>query len=101
MVTTEDKLKIAARAFFTDNQDQYEDYHEALSEFISGSNQSETFIEFCVEPYIKPEDGHAVLVRDDAHVATVRMSDGLFTPRTEMSQGEGEKFEADYEKAMD
>lgn len=99
-----DKRRIAARIFFQDNQggeDGYEDYHEALAEFISGENQSDQFIEFVVKPYLKPKEGHTLIMRDDGHVASVRDEDGYFEPLTEMTQNEGEAFHEEYLKAAD
>jgi len=101
MITTEDKRKICARNFFNDNRDQYEDYHEAAAEFLSGQNVSDRFVDFAVEPYIKPQEGHYVLVGNDGHVATVRAEDGFFSPRTEMTREEGEAIEAAFEAMND
>ena len=100
-LTKEDKCRIVARNFYTDNPDQYEDYHEALTEFMSGNNCSDTFIEFCVAPYLKPEDGCEIVMSDIGHVASVRLLDGFFNPRTEMTQDEGEAMEEAFHKAAD
>ena len=94
MITTEDKRRICARAFFQDNQDQYEDYHEAAAEMLSGSNVSDAFVDTVVEPFLRPEPGHVVVVNDKGHVATVREKDFFFSPRTEMTQDDGEEMEA-------
>lgn len=94
------KLRILARNFFTDNQDQYEDYRHALTEFMA-NEPSDTFVEFCIEPYVTPKDGFVVMYRDDGHVAEIRNADGWFNPRTEMTHEEGAEFEEQYEKAME
>lgn len=91
MVSAEDKRRICARLFFQDNQDQYEDYHEAAAEFLSGNNASDKFVDFTVEAIVRPEPGHMIFVRDDGHVASLRMEDGFFEPRTEMTEDEGEE----------
>lgn len=101
MITREDKNRIAARLFFQDNSDQYEDYHEALTEFMSGNNTSEVFVDFCVKPMVQPEEGCAVVTNEIGHVATVRLSDGFFSPRTEMTQDEGEAIEEKFHEAAD
>lgn len=101
MITVEDKRRICARAFYQDNKDQYEDYHEALAEFMSGQNVSDSFIDTVVEPFVSPEPGHFVVVNDLGHVASVRDSDGFFSPRTEFTQDEGMSLEVEFTKAMD
>ncbi len=88
MASKEDKRRIVARNFFTDNRDQYEDYHEALTEFMSGANASDRFVDAAAESFIKPKDGHTVLVRDDGHVVEVRDIDAFMEPRTEMTEDE-------------
>jgi len=99
-ITKEDKRRIAARLFFNDNKDQYEDYHEALSEFISGQNQSDDFIDFVVEPLLKGEPGHHLFTKD-GHVAKLRIEDDFFSPLTEMSEFDGESFETSFDAVAD
>jgi len=100
-ITKEDKCRIVARNFFTDNPDQYEDYHEALAEFMSGLNTSDQFIDFAVERYIKPEKGFSLYMTDAGHVAAIRDADGFFQPRTEMTPEEVEELEEAFRKAAD
>lgn len=96
----EDQRKIVARNFFNDNRDSYEDYHEAETEFMS-RDISETFIKLALEPYIKQESGHILFMRDDGHVASLRESDQFFSPRTEMTDEEGEELEESFEAAKE
>lgn len=100
-LTIEDKRRIVARIFFTDNRDQYEDYHEALSEFISGNNQSEDFINFAVKPYVESKKGHTVLMRDDGHVVDIRESDGFLSYRTDMTEDEAESLQDQTTEVID
>jgi len=101
MLTLEDKKRICARLFFTDNEDQYEDYHEALAEFMSGENVTETFVDFAVQSAIQPEEGHDVYTNKGGHVATVRLDDGFFSFRTEMTDDEVEEARELWEKARE
>jgi hypothetical protein len=95
-MTKEDKVKIAARLFYQDDNG-YEDYRDAHIEFCSNC-PSEEFINFATQDILKKEDGHKIFFNGEGHVATLRMSDGFFSPRTEMSEDEGEELE---EKIMD
>ena len=101
MISQEDKLKIVARLFFQDNPDQYEDYHEALTEFMGQSKPSDAFINSCVEHVIKPQDGCAIVMSSVGHVASVRIDDGFFEPRTDMSDEECEAVEDRFQETAD
>lgn len=98
MITEEDKKRIVARAFYNDNEDQYEDFREALTEFMNGQNTSQKFIDFAVEPFIKPIEGHIRLVNDEGHVIAFREKDGYMDPNHSNIENEAEWVE--YQKQM-
>lgn len=100
-ITKEDKARICARAFFQDNQDQYEDYHEALTEFTSGNNVSDSFIDFAVEHYLTPVPGYILVTNAVGHVVNIRDSDGFLEPVTEMSEEECEAMNEAFHEAAD
>lgn len=97
----EEKRKIAARVFFQDNQNDYEDYHEAATEFLNPGNMSDQFVEFVVEPLTKPLEGYLLFTRDDGHVIRVRADDGFLEPVTEMTNDEGELLAEQLTKASE
>lgn len=100
-ITMEDKKRILARAFFTDNRDQYEDYHEALTEFMSGQNVTDRFIEFGAEPYLRGKEGYELFTNKDGHVVAFREHDGHVLPITEMDEDEGDAFNEALQKLAD
>lgn len=93
-----DKLKILARLFFQDNEDQYEDYRAAEIEFMT-QTPSDSFIEFTLGHTLKPKEGHELVYSPVGHVAYVRDSDGFLEPVTEMSQEDGMELETEFEEA--
>ena len=92
-----DKRKIAARLFFSDNRDSYDDFQDALNEFTDGKNQTDAFIDTLVSPILKPVEEHILLMRYDGHVATLRLADNFFSPRTKMIEEEGEELKEQFE----
>jgi hypothetical protein len=99
MIAAEDKRKIAARAFFHDDN-EYEDFHEAETEFMA-LNHAEAFIDFVCEPYLKPKPGHSIVMRGDGHLATVREVDGFFEPVFDMTDKEGEEVMEAFNEAAE
>ena len=99
MITQEEKRKIAARCFYADNMDEYEDFQEAMVDFMGQHKPSDTFVNFVVDEYLKPEAGLSVWMSIDGHVATIREKDGYFKPRTMMFEDDALKMQADYEQA--
>lgn len=97
----DDKKRIAARLFYQDNEDQYEDYHEALCEFSSGQNMSDAFIDTVIKFNLEPESGHKFVMRDDGHVAKVRLSDWFFSPVTKFSEEEGDELVNKWEEVLE
>lgn len=68
-----------------DNMDQYEDFRHALTE-VMAQDFTDTFLDFAVKPYIKPEEGSVILMNDDGHVALYRDVDGYFHTRTDVTE---------------
>lgn len=100
MLTIEDKLKITARNFLNDNPDDYKDYHEALTEFMGKNRPSDSFIEVCVGPYLKPEDG-VTLFTKDGFVIGFKDDDGFVQYRTDFSENEAEKLQSESQAIAD
>lgn len=92
-----DKRIIAARLFFVDNRDSYDDFKDALDEFLDGKNQSDKFIDAVVNPIMKKTEGHILLMSPNGHVANLRLSDNFFSPLTQMTLEEGEALEKQFE----
>lgn len=99
-ISKQDKLKIMARLFFQDNEDQYEDFRDAEVEFMAHP-PTDTFIDFCLEPLLKKEEGTSIVMNSQGHVASVRHSDGFFDPKTDMTVDEGEEMEGAFHEAAD
>jgi hypothetical protein len=87
----DDKLRIAARLFFEDRMDEYEDYNEALSELTG--NVSERFLDHAIEPFVRPQDGYRQLMNDVGHIITVNNETGHVSPVTLQSDEESEALE--------
>ncbi|MFV8250220.1 hypothetical protein [Bdellovibrio bacteriovorus] len=101
MLTKALKLKVCARAFYQDAEEGvYEDFRAAEVEFMA-KPPPDRFIDFVAGNFIAPVAGHKVFVSSDGHVARVRMSDGYFEPVTEMTEDEGETFEAKFMELLD
>lgn len=97
----EDKLKILARLFFQDNQDDYEDFRAAEVEFMA-NQPTDMFIEFCLKPILsKKRDDNSLVMNSQGHVASVRHSDGYFEPLTEMTQDDGSEMEDAFHEASE
>ncbi len=100
-LTKEDKLKILARVFYIDNEDTYEDYRDALTEFMA-KPPPDQFIDFSLQPYLKPaEEGCILLMTDSGHVASIRIKDGYFEPRTETTENEDLEIQAKFTETAD
>lgn len=96
----DDKRKIAARLFFVDNRDVYDCFQDALDEFKEGK-QSDPFIDAVVAPVLSQVEGHVLLMSPDGHVATLRLSDYFFAPRTIMIEEEGDALEKQFKLIND
>lgn len=100
-LSKEDKCKIAARLFYDDNRDQYEDFHEAFVEFASGLNVSEAFLETVVSLNVKPRSGHRIVLGPNGALAAVREVDGFFEPISNMTHDEGAIMEGSFNVACE
>lgn len=94
----DEKVKIAARLFFQNEDNDYESFEEAVSDM---SKVSEEFIEHVVSGVLQPDEGYRTVFNEDGHVARVRTSDSFFEPVTEMTVEYGMKLQAEFEKAAE
>jgi len=92
-ISKEDKRRLCARAFFEDNPDQYEDYHEALTEFMS-NKVTDSFIDAICRFNVNPEPGFGMFIRDDGHIMSYRFTDDFCQPQTCMTDEECEADQA-------
>lgn len=88
----EDKIKIAARLFFADNND-YASYQEAVDE-MTVNNLPDGFLDNCLEPITRHvEPGYRLLMNDVGHVISVNNDTGHVLPATQQSEIEADLYE--------
>lgn len=98
-VSMEQKRKIVARNFFTENREQYKDYAEAREELSNDKILSDAFIDFAVEPYLRMIEGCDLITNDQGHVLSIRISDGFVEPITMITDEEIREMQDKYMEA--
>lgn len=98
-LTREEKQRIAARAFYAENRDEFESFDQALEDFAEGKI-SETFLDKVVEMNCQRQEGAALMMSPGGHLANV-FPHGYFEPITDMSEEEGEMIQAGFAKAAE
>jgi hypothetical protein len=92
----EHKIKIAARLFFDDNQEEYENYEQSVEGLRDASDE---FLDHVVKNFYRNKPGHRSFYNpEDGHIISLRTSDDWLEPVTAMSKEYGdeihEKFRA-------
>lgn len=95
----EDKAKIAARCFYADEPEQYEDFKQAYDEMRFGT--TEGFLDTVCERVIEKKEGHRILMSDEGHVVAIRTADSFVEFRTEMTEEEAKALAETTQKYAD
>lgn len=82
-LTQEQKVKIAARQFFEEDREQYDNFEQAVEELKKVSTQ---FIDTVIKFIPESVDSGYRLIFKDGHVAAVNSSDGHLVPMTNASE---------------
>lgn len=100
-LTDIDKANIAARCFYDDNRDEYEDFKEAQIDFMGKNKPSAAFIETVMKMNLEVKKGHKLFLCHDGLLAHVRLSDGFFDPYSTFSEEDGQIVQEQFQKVAD
>lgn len=95
-LSLEDKRKITARNFFTDQigtEDAYENYEEALSEI---QQVPEEFCNTVLRAMPLEKEGYRTLMKD-GYVINVNPETGHVLPVSEMTEEDGQKIQTEFQ----
>jgi len=90
LISLETKQRIAARQFLVDNQDQYEDYMQALEDM---KQVSEKFLDGVVQPFIVRQTGYHLLADEYGRIVNVNGVTGHVSFVTELTDQEADDME--------